>query len=214
MIPHDPGAFTQGFEIHNGYLWESAGRYGQSSFRRTDIETGEVLNLLRFPDSVFAEGFTFIDDSTVCLLTWKEHTAYLINPWTMEIKDELFLNTEGWGICNAGEYLAQSDGSSILRFRDISTFAVIDSVSVTLNGQPQNFLNELEYVDGLILANQWGTERILFINPVSGMVERFITLRSVRPPSGGVLNGIALNNNGALFCTGKNWPVTLVLGNL
>ncbi len=167
--------------------------------------------MLRFPDSIFTEGFTFVDDSTVCVLTWKEHTAYLINPWTMEILNELYLNTEGWGICNTGDYLAQSDGSSILRFRDISTFAVIDSVSVTLNGQPQSFLNELEYADGLILANQWGTDRILLINPASGIVERFITLGSVCPSSGGVLNGIALNNDGTLYCTGKNWPITLLL---
>jgi glutamine cyclotransferase len=211
MIPHDPGAFTQGFEIHDGYLWESAGRYGQSSFRKTDIETGEVIAMLRLPDSVFAEGFTFVNDSTVYLLTWKEHTVFIINPWTMGIQNELFLNTEGWGICNTGTDLAQSDGSSILRFRSISTFTVIDSVSVTLNGQPQSFLNELEYVDGLILANQWGTDRILFINPDSGIVERFITLGSVRPSSGGVLNGIALNQNGTIYCTGKNWPVTLLL---
>jgi len=214
MIPHDPGAFTQGLEIRCGYLWESTGIYGQSTFRKTDIETGEVLDLLRLPDSIFAEGFTFLDDSTVCLLTWRENTAFLINPWTMEIEDEFYLSTEGWGICSTGEFMVQSDGSAILRFRDPVDFSVFDSLSVTLNGQPQFFLNELEYANDLILANQWRTSRILFINPGNGYVERFINLNSVVPTSGGVLNGIAVNTDGTLFCTGKNWPITLIINNL
>ncbi|MCK5132014.1 MAG: glutaminyl-peptide cyclotransferase [Candidatus Sabulitectum sp.] len=214
MIPHDPGAFTQGLEIRCGYLWESTGIYGQSTFRKTDLQTGEVLDLLRLPDSVFAEGFTFLDDSTVCLLSWRENTAFVLNPWTMEIEEELYLNTEGWGICNAGEYLVQSDGTAILRFRDPVNFSICDSISVTLNGQPQFYLNELEYLDGQIIANQWGTSRILFINPENGHVERFINLGSVVPASGGVLNGIASGEDGILYCTGKNWPVTLILDNL
>ncbi len=214
MIPHDPGAFTQGLEFRCGYLWESTGIYGQSTFRKTDIETGEILDLLRLPEYVFAEGFTFLDDSTVCLLTWRENTAFLINPWTMEIEDEFYLNTEGWGLCNTGDCLVQSDGTSLLRFRDPDNFTVIDSISVTLNGQPQFFLNELEYADGQILANQWRTSRILFINPDNGNVERFINLNSVVPPSGGVLNGIAATTDGTLFCTGKNWPITLIIDNL
>lgn len=214
MIPHDPGAFTQGFEIRNGFLWESTGIYGQSTFRRTDIETGEVLDMLRLPDAVFAEGFTFLDDSTVCLLTWREHKALMIDPWTMEIKDEFYMNTEGWGICYTGEFLVQGDGSATLRFRDPTDFSVLDSISVTLNGQPQFYLNELEYLNGQVLANQWRTSRILFISPENGNVERFIDLNSVIPASGGVLNGIAATDTGALYCTGKNWPITLIINNL
>ncbi|MCD4707633.1 MAG: glutaminyl-peptide cyclotransferase [Candidatus Sabulitectum sp.] len=214
MIPHDPGAFTQGLEIRCGYLWESTGIYGQSTFRKTDMETGEVLDMLRLPDTVFAEGFTFLDDSTVCLLTWKEHSAFLLNPWTMEIREEFYLNTEGWGICCTGEFLVQSDGTSILRFRDTGDFSVRDSISVTLNGNPQFFLNELEYLNGQILANQWRTSRILFINQENGHVERFINLSSVVPQSVGVLNGIAAGEDETLYCTGKYWPITLILGNL
>lgn len=211
MIPHDPGAFTQGLEIRSGYLWESTGIYGQSTFRKTDLETGEVLDLLRLPESVFAEGFTFLDDSTVCLLTWRENIAFVLNPWTMEIEGEFYLNTEGWGICYTGEYLIQSDGTAILRFRDPGDFSVSDSISVTLNGEPQFFLNELEYFSGQILANQWRTSRILFINPENGHVERFLNLGNVAPVATGVLNGIASTEDGILYCSGKNWPITLII---
>ena len=201
-------------EYRNGYLWESTGIYGQSTFRRTDIVTGEVLDMLRLPDSVFAEGFTFLNDSTVCLLTWRENTAFILNPWTMEIENNLYLNTEGWGICNTGELLAQSDGTAIIRYRDPEDFSVVDSVSVTLNGQPQFYLNELDYRDGQILANQWRTSRILFINPQNGVVERFLNLGSISPSNSGVLNGVASGEDGILYCTGKNWPIILILETL
>ena len=41
--PHDPKAFTQGFEFHNGHLYESTGQKGQSSIRKTALKTGKVL---------------------------------------------------------------------------------------------------------------------------------------------------------------------------
>lgn len=129
----------------------------------------------------------------------------------MEIKDEFYLETEGWGICHTGKFLVQSNGTSTLRFRNTNNFTIQDSISVTLNGQPQMYLNELEYINGQILANQWRTNRILFINPVDGCVERIINLGSILPVSGGVLNGIASGADGTIYCTGKNWPVTLII---
>ena len=37
---HDPGAFTQGLLLHDGTLYESTGRYGQSTLRAVDPNTG------------------------------------------------------------------------------------------------------------------------------------------------------------------------------
>ena len=211
IIPHDPGAFTQGLEIRNGFLWESTGIYGESSFRRTSPETGEVIQIMRLPDSVFAEGFTFLNDSTVFLLTWREHTAFIISTRSMEIVDEFTFQGEGWGLCYGEGTLYQSDGSSVITLRDPDTFEPFDSISVTLNGQPQVFLNELEFAFGYILANQWQTTRILFIDPESGEVERVVNLGNAAPEGTGVMNGIAASENGRLFCSGKNWPVTFIL---
>lgn len=211
MISHDPGAFTQGLEVRNGYLWESTGIYGESSFRRTSIETGEVLDILRLPDSVFAEGFTFLNDSTVILLTWRENTAFVIDAGSMEITGELPLQGEGWGLCLGNGILYQSNGTDTILLHSPQTFDVIGSLPVTLNGQPQVFLNELEYANGYILANQWRTSRILFIDPESGAVERVINLRNAVPGVTGVMNGLAEKSPGELYCSGKNWPVTLIL---
>ncbi len=60
-----------------------------------------------------------------------------------------------------------------------------------------------------ILANQWRTSRILFIERGTGIVRRVVSLRGSVPA--GVMNGIARREDGALLCTGKNWSITLIL---
>ena len=175
------------------------------------METGEVLEILRLPDSVFAEGFTFLNDSTVVLLTWKEHTAFLIHTGNMEIIGTIPFQGEGWGLCHGAGVLYHSDGTSTITVRDPGTLEPTGSISVTHNGTPQYFINELEFIDGSIAANQWRTSRILFIDPETGMVERLVNLRNVVPDAPGVMNGIALAGNGLIYCSGKNWPVTLIL---
>ena len=73
-------------------------------------------------------------------------------------------------------------------------------------------LNELEVVDGLILANVWLTGFVVGIDPQDGTVRRVIDLRPLQQlnnVAGGdaVLNGIAWDADGRrLFVTGKLWP--------
>ena len=54
--PHDTSAFTQGLEIHDGTLYESTGRTGESTVRIVDIGSGDVLSSLDVDAQVFAEG--------------------------------------------------------------------------------------------------------------------------------------------------------------
>ena len=41
--PHDPKAFTQGLEYHDGFLYEGTGLKGQSAIRKVELETGKVV---------------------------------------------------------------------------------------------------------------------------------------------------------------------------
>ena len=60
-------------------------------------------------------------------------------------------------------------------------------------------LNELEYINGFIYANIWGSSNVLVINPDSGNVDYIIDFSSllidVKPNlvKGHVLNGIAID---------------------
>ncbi|MBQ1623064.1 MAG: glutaminyl-peptide cyclotransferase, partial [Bacteroidales bacterium] len=55
-VPHDIASYTQGLFFHEGQLYESAGQYGESSFRKVDLPTGKVLKRLNFEGRYFVEG--------------------------------------------------------------------------------------------------------------------------------------------------------------
>ena len=104
-----------------------------------------------------------------------------------------------------------SDGTPVLRFVDPANFAVRRRLTVTHDGQPLINLNELEYVDGEILANIWLTDRIARIDPASGKVIGWIDVAELHRQVGNtaendVSNGIAWDaKKRRLFVTGKHW---------
>ena len=105
-----------------------------------------------------------------------------------------------------------SDGSATLRFLDPKTFRVVGTLTVRSGGVPVDQLNELEYVEGEIFANVWGSDRIARISPKTGEVLGWIDLRGLLKPAervspDAVLNGIAFDpRQKRLFVTGKLWP--------
>ena len=67
----------------------------------------------------------------------------------------MILTAEGWGITNDGQRLIVSTGSGILYYYDPSTFKLLSKSSI-MEGNSQTFnLNELEYIDGFVYANQY-----------------------------------------------------------
>ena len=76
-------------------------------------------------------------------------------------------------------------------------------------------LNELEYVNGLVWANVWLTDRIVAIDPETGVVKAELDMTGLLPESDraglnekdDVLNGIAWNaEKNTFYVTGKRWP--------
>ena len=100
----------------------------------------------------------------------------------------------------------------MLYWIDPGIFHVVKQVNVSYQGQPVEYLNELEFINGLIFANVYLTDSIVAINPDDGSVVSLIDLSGLRPEQnlemqGEVLNGIAYDNlNDKLYLTGKNWP--------
>lgn len=208
--PHDPAAFTQGLEYHEGVLLESTGLYGQSDRRRVDPGTGEVLASVELPPEHFGEGLTVVGDRLV-QLTWQEGVAHVADPATLESSEVRPLAGEGWGVCHDGERLFLSDGSPSLHVLDPDTLEVTGELPVTLDGIPVDLLNELECADGLVWANRWLLTEIVAIDPDTGEVRAVVDASSLVPPGLGqdaVLNGIARNPDSDTFwLTGKLWPV-------
>ncbi len=205
--PHDKHAFCQGLAFDGKTLFESTGKYGRSSVRRVNLKTGKVEKQLRLDHRLFGEGLTLFKGK-VFQLTWKKGLAYVYDAKTLKPLRTFRYRGEGWGLTHDGAHLIISDGSDKLRFLDSDSFTVVRSVRVKDRGRPVRKLNELEFVNGQILANVWHSNRIAIISPKTGKVSGWIDLSGLlrkRLGKEAVLNGIAYKN-GRLFVTGKFWP--------
>ncbi|KQT34936.1 glutamine cyclotransferase [Sphingomonas sp. Leaf412] len=209
-FPHDRTAFTEGLIWHDGALYESVGLEGKSDVRRVDLPTGRIVARARIPARQFGEGLAAWK-GVLTSLTWHDGVAHR---WTAALKPAgtLRYDGEGWGLASDARGFVRSDGSDTLTFHDPATMHVRSRLTVTLNGRAITQLNELEVVDGAILANVWHTPYVLRIDPASGRVTAVIDLRAVVAAAGvtdpeAVANGIAWDAaKRRLFVTGKNWP--------
>jgi len=209
--PHDSSAFTQGLIYVNGYLYESTGLYGQSTLRKEDLETGQVLQEVSLPTQYFGEGLTNWG-KTLVQLTWKAHLGFVYDRRTFQLLRTFHYPWEGWGLTQDGKNLILSDGTPTLHFLNPTTFEQVRALRVTDRGVPVNELNELEYIRGEIYANVWMTNKIVRISPRTGKVLGTIDLSGILSPifrrgPDAVLNGIAYDAaRNRLFVTGKLWP--------
>lgn len=210
-FPHDAQAFTEGLVWHDGAMYESVGLEGRSDVRRVDLTTGKVAQRAVIPPAQFGEGLAAHKDRLVSL-TWHDGVAHLWSARTLKQVGTARYTGEGWGLTSDGRSLIRSDGSATLTFHDPVTLAEQRRVDVTLNGRAITQINELEWVDGQVLANVWHTPFVLRIDPKSGHVSAIIDLRAIVAEVGAtnpeaVANGIAWDSvKRRLFVTGKLWP--------
>ncbi|MBL8055506.1 MAG: glutaminyl-peptide cyclotransferase [Anaerolineales bacterium] len=210
-FPHDPEAFTQGLVYLAGELYEGTGLNGRSSLRRVALESGAVQQRLDLPGDYFGEGVAVLGDR-IFQLTWQNRVGFVYDRRSFTQLQTFAYSTEGWGLTHDGQRLILSDGTATLYFLDPATLAVTGQVAVADAGTPVVRLNELEYINGLVYANLWQTDRIARIDPATGQVVSWIDLTGLLPPEDrqqpvDVLNGIAYDEAAdRLFLTGKLWP--------
>ena len=210
VYPHDPQAFTQGLVYVDGTLFESTGLNGRSGIRRVKLDNGEVLQVQPLDPRHFGEGIAVVGNAIV-QLTWQSGVGFVYDRTTFQQTRTFTYTGEGWGLTYDGTRLIMSDGTALLRFLDPKTLKETGRVQVKDGSRPIEQLNELEIVKGELFANVWGTDRIVRIDPKTGVVRGWIDLRGLldaRDAAGvDVLNGIAYDAAGdRLFVTGKLWP--------
>jgi glutamine cyclotransferase len=208
--PHDPAAFTQGFEIDGGNLFETTGLEDRSQLRELDPATGALRRAVPLPDGYFGEGMTVVGDS-IWQITYRDGVAIQWDTATFTPRREVPIAGEGWGVCNDGARIIYSDGTNRLRFYDPADFTESGSVVVTRSDNASvEGLNELECVDGQVWANVWPTDEIVRIDPRSGAVTATVDGSVLRhgQPRQNVLNGIAHVEGNEFLLTGKLWPTT------
>lgn len=209
--PHDPTAFTQGLQMVGDYLIEGTGLFGQSSLRKVELATGNVLQQIDLEAKYFGEGVTVVDQR-VFQLTWRAGVAFEYHLDTFELIKTHPYQGEGWGLTHDQHQLIMSNGSATLAFRNIDDFSVERTVEVWDEDGLVRNLNELEWIDGEVWANQWLSDRVARIDPASGQVMAWIDLSGLYDwrqlgDLNAVLNGLAYDAvNKRIYLTGKDWP--------
>ena len=223
--PHDTGFYTEGLEFHDGQLFESSGAGATdegekpypSAFGIANLKTGKVDRKVSLDNSrFFGEGITILNGK-IYQLTWQEHVGYIYDAKTYRKLQEFTYPGQGWALTHDSTHLIMSDGSSNLQFIDpaaiTSTLKAQSIVGVTDNNGPVSNINELEYINGFIYANQYTTNYILKIDPANGKVVGKLDLSSLEADAkkkyagSEVLNGIAYHpGTNSLYVTGKLWP--------
>ena len=195
-------------------MYESGGDYGRSRLLKVDLKTGAILKSVNLEDQYFGEGIVIVND-TIYQLTYREKTGFMYSVKDFrKIKEFSFTaQKEGWGMTTDGKEIIASDGTSNLYYYQPGTFRLLRTQSVTEAGSLSFNLNELEYINGYIYANQWQQPYILKIDPSSGAIVAKADLTDVwnrvkaKDPSVDVPNGIAYDSTTKkIYVTGKKWP--------
>jgi len=214
-LPHDTSFYTQGLTFYKGELYEGTGdpgHIGKSRLMKIDLKTGKPLKSISLSNKFFGEGITILRD-TIYQLTWQQYKVFVYTLSDFKQVKEYDITTEGWGITNDGQKLIVSDGSGILYYYDPSTFKLLSKSSI-MEGNSYTFnLNELEYIDGFVYANQYQYPYVLKIDPAAGRVVAKYDVNDMwkrvqaAKADADYPNGIAYNEaTKKIYVTGKLWP--------
>ncbi len=211
VYKHDHRAYTQGLFYQDGFLYEATGLTGESSVRKVDLETGDVIQSFSMSKDIFGEGITYFDNKIV-QISWRAGRGFVYNFEDFKLITEFSIPGEGWGIVYDGKNLIMSNGTPKMYVLDPNSFTIIDEFEVYDNEGPVKNLNELEYINGEIFANIYQYSKIARIDPKTGKVNSYIDLDGILPMNDytqntDVLNGIAYDKGkNRILVTGKRWP--------
>lgn len=215
-IPRPPAHFTQGLVYADQQLFESTGRYGQSRLIAYEAKTLEMQKQHVLRADIFGEGLTFLNGK-LYQASWKSHEIFVYDT-ALNLLQTRRINGASWGLTSDGHSLIMSDGTDTLQFLDPDTGKTLRSIHVIDDsGKPWKDINELEWIDGHILANVWHHNTLLVIDGSSGHItaqydlEKLSIEASKHMPSRDseqVLNGMAWSpETHTLLVTGKDWPL-------
>lgn len=211
--PHNPEFFIEGLEFKDSVLYESVGDAdytGKSEIAILNQQTGLPKLSTKLDKTYFGEGLTILNKKAF-MLTYKEEKCFVFDANTLKKIGEFNYKGEGWGMTNDGSKIMMSNGSNNISVRNANTFEEEDVIAIFDENGPVSNINELEYVNGMLYANQWQTNTILKIDLKTKMVVQkidFSNLVSQYIPLNlrNEMNGIAYNKrSNTFFLTGKNW---------
>lgn len=212
--PHDTEAYTQGLFFLGDELIESTGMRGESVIKKVDLNTGQPIKVTPIGDQYFGEGSTLYNDE-IYMVTWSSLTGFVFDT-DLNLLRSFPFQFQGWGLTTMGDSLVltqgmDAEGSEKVYFINPTGFSEIGHIEVYNHLGMVDNLNELEFINGSLYANEWQTNNVHIIEPSTGKVLKTIDFSGLLTPdeaaNADVLNGIAYHQeDDRLFVTGKNWP--------
>jgi glutamine cyclotransferase len=223
--------FTQGLELVNStHVLLSCGGFGDSKlvliggFDDDEGLSHEVV--FRGSDADFFEGIVVTDDR-VFISTWRNGKIIeLTRNW--QPVGTISYPREGWGLSrdpSSGVFYSTGGSSKLYSLdpsRSMQTVRECD-IRVSHDGSgsvPANYINELEYYEGLLYGNLFISNTysgvpnyIVAINPSTCYIERIVALFNLQDAGykdpNQVMNGISRmpGNTGDFLVTGKKWSL-------
>jgi glutamine cyclotransferase len=185
--------------------------YLRSVFGPVDTTTGKIEVKAELDRKIyFGEGIAFAGGK-VYQLTYKNQIGFIYDAKTWKQTGRFSFNSkEGWGMTTDGTSIIMSDGTNVLTYLDPATMKESRKLNVTNAGYAEDYINELEYIDGFIYANILMKNYIIKIDPKDGKVCGILNLTGItddanaKNPNCDVLNGIAYDPaSKRIFVTGK-----------
>ena len=218
IYPHDTTSYTQGLEWNNHIFLEGTGLEGKSIVHLLDSNMKTVGQKVKLDKSYFGEGTTLFKDK-IYQLTWKNHKVFVYDAKSLKKINEIYWPYEGWGLTHNDTSLIVSTGQSNIYIVDPIHFSIQRTLGVYNQYGYVSNINELEFANGLLYANIYGSNEIIVIDFQTGQVKNTIDFSNLLSKAGVsydplsidagyVLNGIAYQSQkNTFFITGKCWPV-------
>ncbi|CAE6952311.1 QCT [Symbiodinium sp. CCMP2592] len=212
-FPHRVDCFTEGLVLNGSEVLESCGLTGKSVLRRYDLSSGQTKKEVRLDAKYFGEGTVELGTS-LFVLTYQHKVMLEYDRETLTVtRVHPFPYGEGWGLTTDGcDLLATTGAPYLYRLRraEDGEFKLVNKVLVKQEGKSLRMLNEVEYITPKLWVNEWITNRIWRVDPVTGDCERYIDIKTLHPWRGQATpNGIAYSpafGKELLLVTGKLWP--------
>jgi len=211
QLPHDTNAYTEGLVFQADYLYESTGIVGFSRLNKINSNNGLIVAQGLTPKNIFAEGLTILNDN-LYQFSYKKNIVNIYPIKNLEKLSQIHYDKDAWGVAAIDkQHLLVSDGSSQLHWFDPKEQIIVKSAQVHYQKYLVEGLNELEIINGKILANIWPTQCIAVINSDRLEVESWINLSqlndlNINENSYVTTNGIAYDDvHHELIVTGKYW---------
>eukprot|EP00948_MAST-09A_sp_MAST-9A-sp1_P000387 g387.t1 len=219
-IPHETESYTQGFEIHKRFIFETTGLYGKSKIKKLDKESGVLLQSRflgnddtgQLPDNrIFGEGCALVRTTQeIYVLTWKNEIGFVYDMDTLQLKRTFRYKGQGWGFCYIPPDRLQlqkslSDSTSLVNRNTKSLINRNNSLSMTerRRAASKDCIN-----NGFFIMSN-GSDKLIFLSEKTMEIIRTVRVHYPNGKAQALLNDLAMYKDNTILANIYGLPILI-----